>query len=361
MKIFGKNSRPNHTPANAPEVVVVEPPRRFFFVSGHPRSGTNWVSSLLNLHPDAFCDGEFHFLILRWAMDGYTSLPWYLGAQEPYKSIAERNFHQLIRESLIQRAKDRRNGHVPTALGDHTPRLFRVMITPPEARYIIVQRDGRDVLVSYTHHLLNTGAPDVIPESIRPFFIKQLERSKRSAADQHDAAAALLTYEPWVRYYAAFWSEHIWHDKRIFGSVAAQGFAPFVKFVKYETVRADVERGRTDLYDFLGLDPAKAAPVSPETNTAPGFGGRLDVKSFYRKGESGDWHNHFTADTARWFKEAAGPALIELGYEPDHAWADRITTSPGTRLADIPAAMSFPTDSPHPTVRSSAQVPAKTT
>jgi hypothetical protein len=26
------------------------------FVSGHPRSGTNWVSSLLNLHSDAFCD-----------------------------------------------------------------------------------------------------------------------------------------------------------------------------------------------------------------------------------------------------------------------------------------------------------------
>ena len=32
----------------------------YFFVRGHPRSGTNWIGALLNLHPQINCWGEFH-------------------------------------------------------------------------------------------------------------------------------------------------------------------------------------------------------------------------------------------------------------------------------------------------------------
>lgn len=322
---------------NDAEAQRAEVPRRFVFVSGHPRSGTNWVSSLINLHPDAFCDGEFHFLILRWAMDGFTSLPWYLGGQEPYKSVAERGFHQLVRDCLIERAKLVNGGakRDATVLGDHTPRLFRVMIPPPEARYVVVSRDGRDVLVSYTFHLLNTKAPDVIPESIRPFFVEQVATLDGSAEKHRQAARALLDHEGWVKYYAAFWSDHIWHDKRIYGTVSSQGFGEYVKFVQYEKLRADVETGRREIYTHLGLDPAKAAPVSTETNTAPGFGGREDPTSFYRRGETGDWRNYFTPRLGKWFVQAAGPALVELGYEPDHTWADRLSETAGAAREQI--------------------------
>ena len=41
----------------------------FFFVRGHPRSGTNWVGALLNLHPQVNCFGEFHFEDIRNAID----------------------------------------------------------------------------------------------------------------------------------------------------------------------------------------------------------------------------------------------------------------------------------------------------
>jgi hypothetical protein len=310
--------RKTNTEASAPS--KSDAGHRYVFVSGHPRSGTNWVSSLLNLHPDCFCDGEFHFLILRWAMDGFTSLPWYLGALEPQKSVAEESFQQLIRNCLIERANVRRGGKAPAVLGDHTPRLFRIMISPPEARYIVIQRDGRDVLVSYTYHLLNTKAPDVIPEHIRGFYQKQVASLDGSAEAQKAAGVALLNHEPWVRYYANFWSDHILHDHRIWQSVASQGFGGYVKFVKYETLRADVEGGRREIYEHLGLDPAKAAAVSAETNTAPGFGGREDVTSFYRKGEAGDWRRYFTADMARWFHETAGPAMARAGYEQDGGW-----------------------------------------
>ena len=308
---------------------------RYVFVSGHPRSGTNWVSSLLNLHPDCFCDGEFHFLILRWAMDGFTSLPWYLGAMEPQKTAAERAFQQLIRECLIARAKACRPGQEPQqVLGDHTPRLFRIMISPPEARYIVIQRDGRDVLVSYTFHLLNAKAADVIPENIRPFYLRQLATLDGTQESQRLAGAALLGYEPWVRYYANFWADHVLHDLRIYESVASQGFGAYVKMMSYEDLRADVEGVRRGLYAHLGMDPAMAAPVSAETNTAPGFGGREDVTSFYRKGEPGDWKRYFDAPSAKWFHETAGEAMKALGYEPDGSWVDDIACARGTQIAN---------------------------
>jgi sulfotransferase 6B1 len=41
----------------------------------------------------------------------------------------------------------------------------------------------------------------------------------------------------------------------------------------------------------------------------------------FRKGQSGDWRNHFTDAHKRDFKEtAAGELLIELGYEKDANW-----------------------------------------
>jgi hypothetical protein len=311
---------------------------RYVFVSGHPRSGTNWVSSLLNLHPECFCDGEFHFLILRWAMDGFTSLPWYLGALEPQKSVAEESFQQLIRNCLIERANVRRGGKAPPVLGDHTPRLFRIMISPPEARYIVIQRDGRDVLVSYTFHLLNTKAADVIPEHIRAFYQKQVASLDGSPEAQKAAGIALLNHEAWVRYYANFWSDHIQHDHRIWQAVASQGFGAYVKFVRYEALRADVEGVRREIYEHLGLEPEKAAAVSVETNTAPGFGGREDVKSFYRKGESGDWQRYFTPEMGRWFHETAGAAMTLAGYEADGAWVGGISRI-GTGIANESTSM----------------------
>ncbi len=307
---------------------------RYVFVSGHPRSGTNWVSSLLNIHPDCFCDGEFHFLILRWAMDGFTSLPWYLGAMEPQKSVAERSFQDLVRNMLIERAKGRRPGQAPPAvLGDHTPRLFRIMISPPEARYIVIQRDGRDVLVSYTFHLLNSKAPDVIPDHLRDFYQLQLATLDGTHESQRLAGAELVRHEPWVRYYANFWADHVLHDQRIWQGVASQGFGAYVKFVSYEALRADVEGQRREIYQHLGLDPALAAPVSEQTNTAPGFGGREDVTSFYRKGEPGDWRRYFTPQNARWFHETAGEAMRALGYEIDAGWVDALPPSRGTQIA----------------------------
>src|SRR5437588_9391909 len=73
----------------------------FFFVRGHPRSGTNWVGALLNLHPRVNCFGEFHFEDIRNAIDGLQAQPWQITAREPLKKVMDGCFEELVRESML--------------------------------------------------------------------------------------------------------------------------------------------------------------------------------------------------------------------------------------------------------------------
>jgi len=48
--------------------------------------------------------------------------------------------------------------------------------------------------------------------------------------------------------------------------------------------------------------------------------GQEDIKSHYRKGQQGDWMNHFNSKHKEVFKEKYGQLLIDLGYEKDLNW-----------------------------------------
>ena len=299
-----RDARPD--PSSAPP--RLDPSRlRYFFITGHPRSGTNWLSALMNLHPDVYCHGEFHFHILRQAMDGFTSLPWYLAHNEPVRSEAERAFQDMVRRCLAAQAT-RKPG--ATVVGDHTPRTMRAFL--PEASYLLIRRDGRDVVTSWTYHLVRTGKPEVVHESIRPVLAAALVGLSESGEAHLAAGRALLTDERWVRHFASTWSHHVLRDEQAQNDWTAKGHVR-VMAIRYEDLHAETEPLRQRIYSFLGVDPSKALPIDAKSKTAPGFG-REDPKSFYRKGEVGDWVNHFTADAERWFMAEAEPALRTLGY-----------------------------------------------
>lgn len=48
--------------------------------------------------------------------------------------------------------------------------------------------------------------------------------------------------------------------------------------------------------------------------------GQVDTSSHYRKGEPGDWRNHFTKEHADYFNKKHGALLIKQGYEKDLNW-----------------------------------------
>lgn len=295
--------------------VKAKPVRTYFFVSGHPRSGTNWISNLCNLHPDICCHGEFHFEVMYEALERFTGKPWYVASEAHVKPVAEQAMASLVHRTLSAMADARK----PAAriIGDHTPKPFGVML--PDAAYIIALRDGRDVVVSWTFHLLRTGMSDIVHEQARDTFVREHAAIGGDPERLKTAARNLLRDQEWITRLASGWSLEVQNDLPKYAELKTSHERARAMIVRYEDLLRDVEGGRTRIYEFLGASPERAAPVSRETRTLPGFE-REDPKSFYRKGEAGDWKNYFDEQTAGWFKASAAQQLIDTGYEKDDRW-----------------------------------------
>ena len=62
--------------------------------------------------------------------------------------------------------------------------------------------------------------------------------------------------------------------------------------------------------------------------------GEEDPRSHYRKGQPGDWRNHFTEEHVAAFKEKFGDLVVRLGYELDNDWG----LTPRESVAQTPTA-----------------------
>lgn len=297
--------------------VVAKPTPRLFFVRGHPRSGTNWVGALLNLHPRINCHGEFHFEEIRRAVDSLQSQHWQITGREPLRSVLDHAFHQFVRTCVLS-LDARKPG--ASWIGDRTPRALRPLV--PGAPHFLIVRDGRDVLVSWTYHVLRQK-PDVlgavVPRPLLEGFESAVRRFQQDPACFRNHPELLLADEGWVRHVARRWAEWTRADHQAAALIDAGELDATVQTIRYERLHADTDAGRRAMYEFLGLDPAEAAPLSPESRTSPGFS-RDDATSFFRHGQVGDWKAYATDCMRAWFKEEAGQALIDLGYEKDVNW-----------------------------------------
>ena len=277
------------------------------------RSGTNWVCSLLNLHPQINCIGEFHFEMLCDALAHFTEEPWTFAHHEAAvaKAAAE-GLSAAIRSAMLAAVK-----YKPDALwiGDRTPSSLQYLPLP-EAPCIYAVRDGRDVLVSWTYHQLRIGG---LQPGWSERLADQVKLFQRSPAYFKENPQELLRDLEWVDCVARGWAEHYeWWRRRTSDQPDDRGSRPILT-VRYEDLLRDADKARSELYRFLELDPGDAAPLSRETNTLPGHL-REDPLSFYRRGIQGEWREYFTDPVCACFKEAAGDALVGFGYEKDSAW-----------------------------------------
>ncbi|MFN0131578.1 MAG: sulfotransferase domain-containing protein [Phycisphaerales bacterium] len=290
-----------------------------FFVRGHPRSGTNWIGTLLNLHPQINCFGEFHFEDIRNAIDNLQSQVWQITSRDPVKAAMDQGFEELVRRCVLSLESRKPEAHW---VGDRTPRGLRIFIQG--APYILIIRDGRDVLVSWTYHALRMRPhviDAIVPADLRAGFEPLYRAFQADPEHFRKHPDQLLSQEGWIRMLATRWAGWMHADQQSIARVHAGevGSRARLLVVSYERLHADVEAGRREMYDFLGLDPADAAPISTATKTTAGFE-KEDPASFFRHGQVGDWKRHATDRFKQWFKESAGVSLISLGYEKDGNW-----------------------------------------
>src|SRR5919199_4687878 len=168
-----------------------------FFLIGRGRSGTTWLRSILNSHPEILCWGEGRFFERSFEREDFEQ--WELKNIPPsslYGAISGSKYLKAwVDRSVWARGRDTDTHLVNLTrlavdyflaeqlsktdkriVGDKTPFVSaevveEISVVYPEAKVIHIIRDGRDVAVSMIHHMWNYskdagGFYDLEPEDL---------------------------------------------------------------------------------------------------------------------------------------------------------------------------------------------------
>jgi hypothetical protein len=280
--------------------------KKVFFVTGFPRSGTHWVANLLNLHPQVSISDEFMFDRIKAEIDKLTQSDRSRLSEASLKKAVNKQFYDMVKNIVIQANSSILKKDVIWH-GDCTPRELYPLISE-DAPHFYIYRDVRDVLVSYAYLSL-------FDEDAKKYAMEYKGFRKNIALFDKDSnhflkkPKELLSDGVWVRDQARMWAQSVKKNLEIANSFKK----PFpICLLRYEEIHSDVELGRKKMYQFLGLDPSKAKPLTELTR--PGFKAE-NPKSIYRKGIIGDWKNYFNDSTIEIVEEECRPLLLSMGYE----------------------------------------------
>jgi len=316
-----------------------------FFIVGSGKSGTTWLKSLLNSHPEILCMGEGRFFNRQWnredLRDANAKVPprSLYGAlynsedlrlwleRSPWSSYedTERYFASLTRftiEYFLQRKLVSAGGRV---VGDKTPFFPGANVVEeikeiyPEAKIIHVIRDGRDVEVSWIHHRWRRALDRGGVQVLRP---GEIERREAYENDPQRLAELGVFEERELRRRAGLWREQVSDASESGPRLMGNNYTE----VRYESLLDDTAAETERLLTFLGVESGREVALrcvedaSFENLSGGRQRGEEDNSSFFRKGIAGDWRNVFTEKDKQVYKEAAGDLLIQFGYEKDNDW-----------------------------------------
>ena len=268
----------------------------FQYVGGYPRSGTTWIAEMVahymnipfvddNYFPNATANSLVHnhwnyhpsrdhsIQVIRDGRDVMTSLYWF------------------VMKAYVKRtdALSKLDAHSALFLG-----LARMFGEYANLRRRVMRAFGE----SFDPWDIETNLPRFIEEDFRKPFLPAVKRS---------------------------WKEHakLWraHGKETI-------------FIKYEDALRDPFSALKPALESLSYNPCDDDELrytinrfsfQKRTGREPGVENR---EQHARKGVSGDWENYFSVETAQVFDHLAGDLLIELGYETDHDWVQRVKNKP---------------------------------
>jgi hypothetical protein len=275
---------------------------RYFFVCGVPKSGTTWLQRLLDAHPRVVCSGEGHFADLliepiKRVQNQYNKQMAFdaeivYGGKPYYSALEDRELAPLLRALIVTRMQHRMKPGA-TAVGDKTPRNFdflgELLALFPDASFLHMVRDPRDVTVSVLYHGVREGYRDVlVPGS----------RNHNTIVER--AAAA------WRRAQDNFHRFSRKHPEQF-------------QEVRYEDLVETPGESVKRVFDFLGVSASTSlvkeiiAGASFET-LAGRPRGEEDATSFFRKGVVGDWKTKLEAETVARIDAACGAWMKRKNY-----------------------------------------------
>lgn len=266
------------------------------FVVGVPRSGTTWIQRMLALHPDAWGMLETYLFSRRGGLgalleagppprdgDDLALPPPGLGR------IFDRD--ELVAElrSIATRWLSHGSGgsrFVVEKSPWHLSDLDVIAELLPEARFVNVIRDGRDVAVSVI-----------------------AARDAWSGVEQRSPLAT-------VREVADRWAEAMGRRE-----TAQALLGERLLEVRYEQTRSDPTRTCRELFSHCGMPYDDELVTTVVQATEFGEGDRPHGEGWpSRAGQVGQWRERFGMRDAWAFERRAGVALDETDYERDRRW-----------------------------------------
>lgn len=205
------------------------------------------------------------------------------------------------------------------------------LVSPRDPRGVYSIRDGRDALVSFFFHMSRP-----IPEGDRPTLTRQQRAIFPGLVNKADVAKNLprfierqMTHPTSCR---VNWGRHV-------ASYLESRRSDWA-MLRYEDLLSDGQRALSAAMATVSGAPAdeeRVAMALDRFSFARMSGrskGQENRNSFLRKGEAGDWKNHFTREIAEIFDRACGDSLIGAGYEPDRSWVSACPTVIEPRVAE---------------------------
>ena len=261
------------------------------FVVGAARSGTTWVHDALRIHPLVGAVFETELFQLNTGMGGLFDPARWEGKPQGVARIISRE--DLLAEGRAFASRVLAHGLKPEhrylveKTPGHVERMPVIAAAFPEARFIHVIRDGRDVCVS-----------------------------RRAAQKSWAASWKRLPGRLDVARIASAWGRLVRA-----GQAGAAALGDRVLEVRYEELRRDPRAGYRRMLDFATIPYDDELIETIHTNVDFDTTGRAgDTTGFYRAGRVGDWQHSFHLVDCIAFDAAAGKTLIELGYEERRGW-----------------------------------------
>jgi hypothetical protein len=266
------------------------------FIAGVARSGTTWVLDLFERHPEVCAVMETWLFTQTHGVTGVFAQPQWVPEfyeQQRGKSGLDHAAVQLLPyEQMAAELGELVAGWLMRAMGPGQRYLVEkgpmdidaVAAMFPEARFIHVLRDGRDVALSL----------DVASKSWAP----EMRETPLHVRGAHWAAGVEAARE----------------SGRLLGDRYLE--------VRFEALHADFEGSARTLFEFAGIPCSDALleQIRSETQLEHSYSSAARESRFRGKGQAGGWRERFTPREARAFARATGDLLVELGYATDRRW-----------------------------------------
>jgi hypothetical protein len=284
------------------DVAVLEPPTPLaqiagppVFITGFARSGTTWTLDVFAQHPEVKTLFETWLLTPDKGITGVFHQPqwhpeFYAGQLQkigmPHAMVQLLPYEEMVADlaDLAARWLARALGPEHRYLVDKGP----IDIVPtatmfPDARFVHVVRDGRDVSLS-------------------------IARAAASWAPEMGEAP--------VAVHARNWRNAVRATRELGRELSDRWLE-----IRFEDLWTDIEQAARSLFDFAGIpyDDKLVERVRTATDLSQ-YPENVRASGFRGTGQAYGWRDRMTRDEGRGVQEEAGVLLAELGYEHDPDW-----------------------------------------